>query len=486
MRTIYHNAESVEVWLGMDANGSRLAVQLTRELNMCQRGKASQIIRDPANAEALEALVVLFRRQYWWRIWVIQEISVAKRAIVYCGSESTPWNELDGVCDILREEEDFLQDMFYERPSFARTLLHGGPRGLHLSRYSPQNEAPPLLELLLSHKSKKSTDPKDKVFALVGISNARTSFGPIDYSRSLKDIFSHTARLIISSTRKLDIICVRQHDHITSDLPSWIPHWARPPVNFGALPVGLHHRRPEYTAAGNSLADFEFSHGGYVLKAGGFIVDTLSAVGMSFRQRGAPKNVEPVLHVFHDWWNLFVASTSNPQSTSAQSVFGRTIFCGNWAHDDKIMYEEKLKNMFELSEALLGRGNMLRLENPPFQSMENSTASLVEEIEDGEEEIGEKEQVSVAINASVMMNRRRLFVLKSGLVGLAPWDAATGDIVAILFGCRFPVILRRVGKRQGDKTYKLVGEAYIDGIMNGEAMARFQAGKYSRSEFEIH
>ena len=55
------------------------------------------IVTDPERAEELEALVVLFRRQYWWRIWVIQEVSSAKKAMVYCGDESIPWEQLDNV-----------------------------------------------------------------------------------------------------------------------------------------------------------------------------------------------------------------------------------------------------------------------------------------------------------------------------------------------------------------------------------------------------
>jgi hypothetical protein len=70
-------------------------------------------------------------------------------------------------CDILKEQEEHLQALFYKSPSYVRTLTDGGPRGLQLSRYSPNVAAPPLLELLISHKSKKSTDPKDKVYALV-------------------------------------------------------------------------------------------------------------------------------------------------------------------------------------------------------------------------------------------------------------------------------------------------------------------------------
>jgi hypothetical protein len=74
MRTIYQNAQSVAVWLGLAVNGGDLAMQFARDLNLCNRDEASQLIQNLDNREALEALVTLFRRQYWWRIWVIQEV----------------------------------------------------------------------------------------------------------------------------------------------------------------------------------------------------------------------------------------------------------------------------------------------------------------------------------------------------------------------------------------------------------------------------
>lgn len=133
------------------------------------------------------------------------------------------WSTLENVCDILKAEEQHLQDIFYDTPSYTHTLLFGGPRGLQLSRYSPTANAPPLLELLYSHKSKKSTDPRDKVYALVGLSSSRKTFGSTDYSRSIREVYTQTVTHIISTSQKLDVICVKQHDINQYGLPSWAP-----------------------------------------------------------------------------------------------------------------------------------------------------------------------------------------------------------------------------------------------------------------------
>jgi len=62
-------------------------------------------------------------------------------------------------------------------------------------------------------------------------------------------------------------------------------------------------------------------------------------------------------------------------------------------------------------------------------------------------------------------------------MGLAPHRAEAGDIICILFGSPYPVILR-----PQDDFYTVVGNAYVYGLMYGEAMK----GKYTVQEFELH
>jgi hypothetical protein len=61
---------------------------------------------------------------------------------------------------------------------------------------------------------------------------------------------------------------------------------------------------------------------------------------------------------------------------------------------------------------------------------------------------------------------RRPFVTKKGHLGLGLDHVEPGDAVAVLIGCQVPFVLRKsVGGR-----YKIVGEAYVDGIMDGEGV----------------
>lgn len=57
------------------------------------------------------------------------------------------------------------------------------------------------------------------------------------------------------------------------------------------------------------------------------------------------------------------------------------------------------------------------------------------------------------------------------LFGLAPTKSKIGDWIVLLFGCSVPVILREF-KTADDRYFELVGEAYVHGMMDGEAFSR--------------
>jgi hypothetical protein len=70
---------------------------------------------------------------------------------------------------------------------------------------------------------------------------------------------------------------------------------------------------------------------------------------------------------------------------------------------------------------------------------------------------------------------RRLFISTAGYVGLAQAQAEPGDLLAVVEGASVPFVFceRPAGG------YELVGEAYVDGLMDGEVLA------YGRTEKEI-
>jgi len=70
--------------------------------------------------------------------------------------------------------------------------------------------------------------------------------------------------------------------------------------------------------------------------------------------------------------------------------------------------------------------------------------------------------------------RRRFCFAEKGYVFLVPPFAKTGDLICIMLGAQMPLVIRRaesvVKEREGTR-YHVVGEAYLHGLMDGEALA---------------
>ncbi|GAB1195536.1 hypothetical protein APSETT444_004797 [Aspergillus pseudonomiae] len=65
----------------------------------------------------------------------------------------------------------------------------------------------------------------------------------------------------------------------------------------------------------------------------------------------------------------------------------------------------------------------------------------------------------------------------NGLFGLCPPGTKRGDFICILYGCSVPLILRQSSKRAGQPCFKVIGEAYVHGKMDGEALVDCKSEK---------
>lgn len=87
-----------------------------------------------------------------------------------------------------------------------------------------------------------------------------------------------------------------------------------------------------------------------------------------------------------------------------------------------------------------------------------------------------------------MQTGRRLATTCKGYIGWVPeligareiFQVAKGDIVAIIFGCTTPILLRKYGD-----CFRVIGEAYFMGYMSGEVMQMFRQGKCEPSLIEL-
>jgi hypothetical protein len=118
MRSIYSGAVEVLTWLGPAADDSVLTMSGIGSAG--PRGPFFLETDDffiPNRARRREAIVALFGRPYWRRVWIVQEVRLASRCLVMCGQS------IIYSCRVFA----FLWDLTMQtisRPSYSRSTRH--------------------------------------------------------------------------------------------------------------------------------------------------------------------------------------------------------------------------------------------------------------------------------------------------------------------------------------------------------------------------
>ena len=191
MRPIYKNAKRVIIWLGPSSDDSHNALGLVSGIHEHSNDQAyiEQKIADPVSSQDFYALCRVFALDYWTRVWDVQEVFSAKEIVVYYGSDSIHWQTLSDVQKLLFDKYDAqLSGIFRRHPIMRNYILWYGPYALRLVHGDLLSDLPELFEIVLQHASKEASDPRDKIYAFVGVSKQNESY-EIDYSSSVPYIY---------------------------------------------------------------------------------------------------------------------------------------------------------------------------------------------------------------------------------------------------------------------------------------------------------
>ena len=474
MRLIYRGAQKVRIWLGEEYDDSGLALRFAKKVSDESTKLAlRKLIQDPASVQGLVALGRLFSRPYWKRVWVVQEIICAKDIIVHCGPDSISWSDLSTASTQLNNNHYFLALVFHTSLGRVGDLVRGGPAGLKLGTGLSANgefARNNLFELLLTHEIKLSTDPKDRIYALVGISTAQNDPNfVLDYSRSTREVYTSTVEYLLKTTSSLNIICCSKPGSKIDGLPTWVPDWT-----IAGPPIGLSVRnRGRIRADGNQSAKAEISVDGRVLVARGFRIDTIQHVGHT--HKFSSKQPLESLKSFHSWRQVLMTITKD--SVEAQEAFGRSLYCDTyWTSENQV--NDPIED--GLVKYSIGAFGSLSKRLLPTQDTDKSLAQYVRVFSEKNGKNEEKVALAFVSSITTLMNGRRFFISNDTMIGTAGNDVLPGDVICVLYGCNFPVVLRSHGD-----AFLFIGEAYVDGMMLGEASKLLEDGRDGNEEFHI-
>ena len=168
-----------------------------------------------------DILEEFFSNAYWRRVWVIQEVTVATKVTILCGMCEIPWDDVATILTKWRKTPESV-------PLGKRSYL----KAMHLvdfrDRFRVKREPISLLDAMRWSYQTEATDPRDKIFALLGICHDGATYVPVpNYKQPLEEIIADMSRAMMSYDRSLDLMCLKGTSlDEEGKFPSWTPNWA--------------------------------------------------------------------------------------------------------------------------------------------------------------------------------------------------------------------------------------------------------------------
>jgi hypothetical protein len=161
MDKIYQSAVSVSVWLGLPPFPQHMheAVMDYHE---------PILTMDVEGFDWFDNVEDLANRPYWRRFWVIQEFLLGRQVYLFCGSSCIDWMDFKDLLGIQTGTGDYLQ------ADFDHSICESGTwaawpliKGRHPDKHPEFQQS--LYQLLTNHGKSDCKDPRDRIFALLGL-----------------------------------------------------------------------------------------------------------------------------------------------------------------------------------------------------------------------------------------------------------------------------------------------------------------------------
>ncbi|KAH8159575.1 hypothetical protein CIB48_g8671 [Xylaria polymorpha] len=477
MANIYRQADRVLVWLGNAMDRSEtleyvIPVLLKAKELAATKGYQSEEDLRNLSSDALEelglikidnfdplidgnqALDAVYRREWWTRVWVIQEFLLAKDCVLCCGSWSIPWTSFDAAYNFT-EKAVVSNDPPNSRYQFQRSFLSMCKAELYTY---PTN----LAVMMALRAGSKVSDPRDRVYGMLGLA-IRGDEISVDYSKSVEQVYMeamlHSMRTDPNSTQIL--LSSGVTDSMEPSTPSWVPK--RFDTRSTTWDIGAFL---DTEATRDSTYKFDER----VLCMVGYELDIIAATGCC-----GPPVMAPTSTVFFTIPSILLMcadgakicdglsnTTYDPTKESRADAFFQTIM----GPTRENTYEDQ-REQFKLFEPELRLMKAvaalpLRYDRLPCKALAIWLFYVLGiPLHTWKLYRGESSGVTTSLFRCC---GRRIARTAQGRIGLVPQEAKPGDIIFLLQGFDTPFVLR---KAKGIDQFLLVGECYLHGYMDG-------------------
>ncbi|KAK1775420.1 heterokaryon incompatibility protein [Copromyces sp. CBS 386.78] len=437
-------------------------------------------------------------RAWFSRVWIIQEFCLSGRVLFVCGDKAIRQTALTSSVLVLGHANmaspDFRSPALADKMNSWRakyrewitSRLTTGPEELiafvGLLNYADSN-MDSLLELLVNLYTDRTinlnaTQYRDRVYGLLGLASDADELGIVpDYSgTSTAEVLTQIARAIIEKGRPspkpgfLPSLAVLRYAQFPKTepkdmeieatnqvpLPTWVPDWRNKLTESFERKRGGGVGR-SYSPCGNSSkAEVVPTSNSNVLGLRGYLVDIIE-------ERGNNPPIgfgQPWIEFAGSMGRLWLMSI-NKKPAVYQTALRHFESLWRTPIGDSLSYihiNESLRKRRAVSTDIEVYRRFLEFARDLGATLISDTALKI--IDDGVMHSG-------YLNSLGSMSGKRPYLTEKGYLGMGPKHAEPGDLVVIFYGDIVAYVIRPAPEH-GENMYTLVGEAYCDGIMDGE------------------
>ncbi|PVH68642.1 HET-domain-containing protein [Cadophora sp. DSE1049] len=452
MRDIYSHANMVLAWIGASDNLSALAFDTLEKFaadDGTTDGSATyRQLQDSAEVRRA-AVQLIVERGYFIRIWIVQEVVVARKVVILCGTLSLDFDSMRVAIQRVTGSG------FYRFTAATANLSYiGGWRVSFHETNAPHRGELLDLRLFLDSRDRMATDPRDKIYSLRGIANkALATRIKVDYSDPVKTVYTDFVKTVLDIRPDLQIlsaVILRHKSTSIIELPSYVPDWSLPKCG-GSLLQRYYRFKPTHLfhAAGSSTPRVTLIQDSNAISLEGFRLDTISRVIpikslLGARDDGSVSVDETILQDLAK--SVIAANTYAFSGEPSWAAYFRTLTADRTALSPRI--DETYWFQYFASFSDWGLHHLSsEVGDLPASAWELVSKDIGTIIED-----------------------KNMFLTTQGYLGLGHEGFDVGDTVCILSGGEVPFILRETAKRENRGVFRFLCECYVHGVMDGEVV----------------
>jgi len=505
-------------------------------------------------------MIEVTERSWFKRAWTLQEIVLAKNAIVFCGLAEMSWEAMTVTLKCLGDVETrvssygktppgqnwefFSSELALCRALYTELMIPNRPDSISRKVYAPISRCatkvldralfrptfsskkdlvlslntgsglstsqrvqlliraitlrpvallPRVTATLRASRSRDATNPRDKVYGIYGLLQAQgfDDLPAVDYQKAAADIYTEITQYAIQKDRSLTILLDIVGVDGIPGLPSWVPY--RSNNN-----VALSFFHEQFNASGHFPATYSFA-ANKELVLQGMVFDAVDCISIysttlletPYEDPRTYSLLESVVSVpiFQEWVRLGLRQQTYPTGQPILDALAMTLVCDGVTGERPGWRQPKLflanfqtwLNILLSNDPQIGVGvRKLQEQMEGWPGAAAARKALQELGLDLDPETAAEEAIIFSAiycsgaalfhSTAVRYARQRIFLTtQRGFFALAPRSARQGDSVVLLSGLQYPFVLRRNGGK-----WRILGPAYVHGVMDGEAWPQAQ------------